>query len=92
MVPHPIGQVVTGAGLIASLRGEVENNISAEQFLSATCIGRIRVEYLASLILVEDANAGKFIDRGVDQPVLEPPTALLDEDAFRDLIMKNSDA
>src|SRR5262245_20600811 len=73
----------------ASLRREVENDISAEQFLSATCIGRIRVEYLSGLILVEDADAGKFIDRGVDQLVivvhLTPSEVFLRE---RDMVVK----
>ena len=39
VMPHPVGKVVVGTGLVAPLRCKVEVVIGAEEHLAATCVG-----------------------------------------------------
>jgi hypothetical protein len=76
VVPHPVGQIVIGIGLVAALWREVENNVSAQQLFGPARVGRIAVEDVAGLILVKHADAGELVDRGIRRSVIVVDLAL----------------
>jgi hypothetical protein len=55
---HRKGQAV----FIAAFRRQVEEIVRAQQDIASASVTRIRVENVANLIFVEDADAGKFLD------------------------------
>src|SRR5271154_690193 len=61
MMPHPIGQVVAGAGFVASLGREVEVHVGGDNHFVSAPVGGIGVKYLAGLVLVEEAEAGELL-------------------------------
>src|SRR5271170_1075410 len=62
VVAHPVGQIVAGAGLVAALWRDVEEGVGPKEALPAAGVGRIGVEDVAVLVLVEHAAAGQFVD------------------------------
>src|SRR5215218_1274390 len=68
MRPHPVGQRMMRAGLVAALGRHVENAVGAEKRFTAAAEAREGVEDLAVLVLVEDAVAREVRYAGIDLP------------------------
>src|SRR5580700_169127 len=63
VMPNPVSESEVRPGLVASLRCDVEIHIRAQHFLVATAITGVGMEDVAVCIFVEDAHAGKLLDR-----------------------------
>src|SRR2546426_3763314 len=61
-VAHPRHREGQGA-LVAALRRQVKVIVRADQQVESARVGGIRVEHVAVLVLVEDADAGGFFAR-----------------------------
>src|SRR3989442_8254482 len=80
VVTHPRHRERQGV-LVAALRREVEVVVRADQQIEPARIGGVRVEDVAVLVLVEDAEARGFLARelaagGVVVPPAPPPLLL----------------
>src|SRR5437879_6035951 len=58
VMPHPVGQIAPGAGLIAALRGEIEIHVGPENFLGAAPESRVGMKDGAAVVLMEHAVSG----------------------------------
>src|SRR5262249_19169557 len=73
--PRPVGQRMIGSGLVAALRHGVENSINSHDFFTAPAIGRICVEDVTSVVLVENASARKVLD--ISRPIRSLPKIVM---------------
>src|SRR6266446_4585828 len=76
VAPYPIHQIVVRSGLVAALRGQIEDHVARNQILGTARITGIGVKDLAGLVLVEHAEAGQLIHPALGHSVVVIDLAL----------------
>src|SRR5262245_32161328 len=62
--PRPVTQRVIGPSLVSPFRRHVEISVDTKELFAAAAIGRVGMEDLAAVVLVENAITGEIFDPG----------------------------